>query len=359
MAEKITELTEAQRADMLRYRDEWLAHGRSCEPSDRPEAERVVRAMYAEMGEKPPHFWWCDGPASGSIVRHLVTSMGVKGLAALDNAGRLALEDKLRDRFKPRMVQSVMASLVLNVFDSPTKWWKPVAKDLAVKNAVKLADLSLSGINTHWPLWGQHDASWAAYYAWPDIALRPMHTEDQRKKLNWWLDLARSTGWWHPYRALAFMCERPASISLDATGRLHAECVPAMTFRDGWELYALWGVRFDRPEDAQRWVVPPAESLDTREVLSIQNAEQRMAVIRRLGIERFIDKLAHRVLEKSGDGMYELLAVDLNGTDARYLKMRNPSVPGIYHVEGVEGDTIEAAMRFRNGGDFEHISPVT
>ena len=61
--------------------------------------------------------------------------------------------------------------------------------------------------------------------------------------------------------------------------------------------------------------------------------------------------LPNRSLDKRGD--YQLLSIDLgNGvTDARFLKMINPSV-GVFHLEGVEPGiaTVEQALNWRNGG---------
>ena len=40
---KIESLTPRQEKAMLAYRDEWLAHGRSTEPANRPLAEKSIR----------------------------------------------------------------------------------------------------------------------------------------------------------------------------------------------------------------------------------------------------------------------------------------------------------------------------
>jgi hypothetical protein len=54
--------------------------------------------------------------------------------------------------------------------------------------------------------------------------------------------------------------------------------------------------------------------------------------------------------------------VDLKGTTGLwpYLKMRNPSI-GVYHMEAVKKScrTVHEALVFRNGGEFEHIAPLT
>jgi hypothetical protein len=54
--------------------------------------------------------------------------------------------------------------------------------------------------------------------------------------------LNRSCGWWEPYQRVSFVTERPAVVRIDAQLRLHCPDAPAITFRDGWSVYA--GRRF-------------------------------------------------------------------------------------------------------------------
>ena len=91
-----------------------------------------------------------------------------------------------------------------------------------------------------------------------------------------------------------------------------------------------------------------AEALDVREwVVKSQNAEQRAAAVRKIGVERVCAELGARVVDRQGE--YELLMLYIGDERRRpYLKMRNPSV-GIYHIEGVPVGTatVEAALHAR------------
>ena len=81
-----------------------------------------------------------------------------------------------------------------------------------------------------------------------------------------------------------------------------------------------------------------------------KNAEVRREIVRKIGIERVCQKLNAKVLDKSLNGIYELLNLDLgDGRSRPYLKMRNPSIK-TYHLEGVpiEIDTVEKALNWRN-----------
>ena len=98
----------------------------------------------------------------------------------------------------------------------------------------------------------------------------------------------------------------------------------------------------------------PFDKLNANLVLTEKNAEVRREIVRKIGIERVVKDLGAKVIEKSGDGMYELLKLRVENArikDRIYLKMRNPSI-GVFHVEGVPATikTIQEALNWRIGG---------
>lgn len=98
-------------------------------------------------------------------------------------------------------------------------------------------------------------------------------------------------------------------------------------------------------------VTTPPERLDFRRCLTVRNAEQRRELIRKIGVERLLCHLDHKILDRTSNGMYELLSIRFseNLKDARVLKMRNPSL-GVWHLERVEDEikTVEQALNWRN-----------
>ena len=117
----------------------------------------------------------------------------------------------------------------------------------------------------------------------------------------------------------------------------------AIDFVDGTGYYFLNGVPME-----EKHIITPAEKLNVLEIINEKNIEVRRELIRKIGIERFILKTGATVLDKNGD--YELLSIKLSDEvpDARYLKMKNPSI-ATWHVEGVEGNTVEEAINWRSG----------
>lgn len=104
----------------------------------------------------------------------------------------------------------------------------------------------------------------------------------------------------------------------------------------------------------EEWqVMTAAEKIDPLKVINEKNVERRRELIRKIGIERFIVKIGAKVLDKKGD--YELLELLRspfeNFAHAKFLKMKNPSIAGVWHVEGIHPsvETVQQAINFRAG----------
>lgn len=111
-------------------------------------------------------------------------------------------------------------------------------------------------------------------------------------------------------------CEMPSSISRDDEHRLHSTTGKAIEWRDGWGFHALWGLRFS----AALWQSITSKTIAPKDVLSLDNIEQRMAALRFLGLEYIFDSLPSNVLHKSERGN-TLFSID-NLTDETEYALR-------------------------------------
>ncbi|MBN1489917.1 MAG: hypothetical protein JXA69_08370 [Phycisphaerae bacterium] len=158
-------------------------------------------------------------------------------------------------------------------------------------------------------------------------------------------ELALSAAYWWMHPRFVMIAEPPAEIHWDVSGRLHNEEGPAIVFRDGW----TWSV-INRTFVPTWLVTTPAEQIDPRRIRQIGNAQVRAEFVRKVGIERICYTLKAEAIDKQGD--YELLELDLGDSRRRpFLKMLNPSVPELWHVEGVDPSckTVAEALAWRNG----------
>ena len=191
-------------------------------------------------------------------------------------------------------------------------------------------------------VWGQHDASWLAFYDY----FRKIGLKNETQKLSGLWEIAKSAGWWVPFSEICLASERPMELHKKGE-RLHRDGGSAVLYPDGFAIWALNGVRISR-EIAET----PAKDLSPHLILKESNVEIRRELVRKIGIERVCIELDAQCIDKEED--YELLMLDLqDGRRRPYLKMLNPSI-GTWHIEGVHPDcqTVSQAISWRNGADI-------
>jgi hypothetical protein len=135
-------------------------------------------------------------------------------------------------------------------------------------------------------------------------------------------------------------------------GKLHADGIPSVEY-DGLKVYSFNGVRM--PE---KYGTIHSSKWQSDWILSEKNADMRTQLFRGIGYDRFVSEVGLKPIDRADlYGLpYELLEHQ-DPTIGRmvFLKMKNPSVPGVYHVEPVAPHswirTCEDAMRWRQIGD--------
>jgi len=87
---------------------------------------------------------------------------------------------------------------------------------------------------------------------------------------------------------------KPAvTVSMSDENRIHHSNGPAVKFDDGTEYYYLHGIAFE--EEFYNSIIDL--SMPAKDILSIRNAEQRMAAIKELGYEYILDEVDAKVLD--------------------------------------------------------------
>jgi hypothetical protein len=373
---RIERLTPDQEARLPVVRREWFEVGTCTEPADRPRAEAAITQMYAVIGEPAPRFLWCDSPLTANLANllgpqkdslwaslwaSLRDSLGASLRDSLEASLRaslgaslgVSLRASLRDSLVASLGVSLEASLRASLGDGlGVSLWASLRDSLGASLRDSLEASLGDGLET--TFLGQQDAYWIAFYLFAAEIGVPYKPE-AAERLGWHAEIARSCMWWWPHRGVCVVSERPSVCKLDAAGRIHADGGPAVAFRDGWSVWALNGVR------VPQWLAEtPAERIDPRWLRELDNAQVRAEFARKVGIERVLHALSAGPIDVQGE--YELHLLDFgDGRQARpYLKMHNPSVPELWHVEGVPPGTrsVREALHARKPAEMRAI-PVS
>lgn len=172
----------------------------------------------------------------------------------------------------------------------------------------------------------------------------------------------------YPLDGLTVVSEKPTAIHLNEKNVLHKDGGPALEYAGmgNLKVYSLNGVRV--PEYV---AVTPEEKMNLEYYNTIKNADVKAEFVRKVGVERFLDKgkLMDTYENYSGDeyqlwqkSQYQLwdMSFLFEGLSyAPFLKMLNQSV-GIWHMEGVSPQcrNLEEALKERLGGRSMRITEV-
>ena len=335
---KIISLTPMQERRLSECREEYRQIGLATGPVDVAAVTPVFEAMYREIGRPPVPVVRLPSPRLALLAVSMLAMIMTKpqdmqptkdAMVALRGQLGGQLWDQLRDQLWGQLGGQLGDQLGGQLWGQlRDQLWDQLGKCF----------------------WGQCDVHWVALYQFSrEIGCRFKAVDVSRIAL--WEGAARHCGWWWPCENIVVASDRPTETHWNTEYRLHNSAGPAVLFSDGYALYALNGVRV--PD----WLATtPAEQLDPRKIVSIENAEQRREGVRKVGVERLVQQMGAKTLDRQGD--YELITLHLGDERIRpYLKMRNPSL-GVFHVEGVHPncETVQEALTWRNGSDLQ---PVT
>jgi hypothetical protein len=153
-----------------------------------------------------------------------------------------------------------------------------------------------------------------------------------------------------PFTKFCLVIERPKTFTVNSDNRLHGTIKPAIEYNDGTAIWALNGV------EVPSWIVTTkSEELSSKRILEIRNPDIRREFVSKVGIERICNEMGAQVIESGLDQKgqpCELLLLNLGDRFKRpYIKLRNATIPGIYHIEGVHPrcTNLAEAFEFRNG----------
>jgi len=194
-----------------------------------------------------------------------------------------------------------------------------------------------------------YSQSYAGYFGFYDFLINELNLTVDKKNYETFLcdqEITVNSFWNYAFEKIVVCVERPEEINM-VNGRLHKDGGPSIKFRDGWSIWSLNGIR------VPQWLAETkAEEIDPTKIMKEKNVEIRREILRKIGVERYILKMGAKVIDTFNND-YELLEFDIDGTKNLALKMKNLSLDGVYHIEGVppEINTCVEALNWRNQDD--------
>ena len=398
MMTKIETLSDEQKALMPVYRDKWLDIGLASGPTDKVKSEAAVRKAYRCAGiPEPELFIWTESPLHSSVLYGILTeslkndsvrasvrdSVGDSVWASVWDSVRASVRDSVRDSVGASVGDSVRDSVRDSVWASVWDSVRASVRDsvgasvwasvrASVRDSVRDSVGDSVGASVWASVWdsvrdsvgdsvgdslnrscyGLHDASWLAFYQYFQEVV-----EVDCSKLEGLWDCAKEGGWFIPFRNFVIISPKPLVVKTRPNTRgtlvLHADGEPALYYCDDFKIYANDGVRI--PE---KYGAVPVAKWEPRWIIEEKNVDIRAKLLKGIGYERFLEAVSAEVVHKQEIyGLpYELLQfTDRDMGLMKFLKMKNPSVPGVYHVEAVPPHkwiaTCDDALRWRQIGD--------
>jgi len=266
---------------------EWRSVQRSVDRADRAMAAAGFEALYRVSGWRPPRrILWFDSPAAAAP-----TVTAVREPALFSPGVDHAESPAVRDAYPAPAWQRLQRLFSRRIRDR-------------IKHLVEEAVRERGGRRTpalERPGCGQHDAMWVGAFD----AGRRLFGVAQPRALDGWEALTRACGWWWAFRDTAIACERQTRFRLDGRDRLHALDGPALHFADGFELFAIHGVR------VEPWFVTEPERCTVAAISEQRNSEVRRVLMERYGTARYLDETrAEKVGRDAFGTLYRLPSKD-------------------------------------------------
>jgi len=194
---------------------------------------------------------------------------------------------------------------------------------------------------------------WTGYYEFYNFILNELLPKERKnfKLFQEYLGHHKEIHMSYMFPEIVFISDFPKAIHTNERHQLHNYNKPALEYRDTYALYRSNGIQMDKEQ-----ILTPANEITKEQFLKETNVDKRRELSRKIGIEKTIEMLGAEVVDTYNSkvgGKYELLLVDFDnrGDKRPYLKMQNPSLKDVYHIEGIAPGikTVKEAIMFRNG----------
>jgi hypothetical protein len=323
-------LTKEQEELVVKVKNEWIE--RAYNPViDKEKIKQAVLDLYELCGEKKP--------------KEVIVVDSIMGLCMLNES--LKIKNSVRASVRASVWTSVWTSVGASVRASVSasvgaSVGASVSASVgtSVRASVRASVWTSVGASVRASVWtsvgelqyyGNYgDYGWVSFY---DFFTRIKIIND--KRFNKFKEIIESGIYeWIGYKNLAIVSCPPVKlnkIELREIFVLHSETESAVRFADGFELYYLYGVNFKK----DLWGKITEKKITGKEILELENIEQRMVAMKVIGMENLLEDLNAKLINKSEKGNELYLIENVFSQPAYYLKYKCPSTNRVY-VSGID-----------------------
>ena len=345
---KITSISDAQEAMIPALVEHWVKSAE--EPTSYEDMKSAVDRMYQLMGQKAPLLLIAQSPWAA-----VVTAAALKIIAG-DKERISTLRSTLCSTLGSTLrstLDSTLGSTLGSTLDSTL--YSTLDSTLGETSEVKIKDALNFGYG------GGYLVQWWAFLAGYYELGKEIGVQFDEEKYRLFTDFTKAFPYIIALENIAIVSMKPTKIrwidspvsevsgikpeNMPKNRILHADGEKAVEFADGWGVYCNNNVRL--PEN---YGLTKITEWKSEWLLSEQNAELRMVLIKGIGYDRICEELKAKKLHEWRE--YELLRIDNADVEPIHLlKMTCPST-GKIHVGRTPPDIEDAreAAKWRNHG---------
>ena len=302
---RIDELTKEQRDAMPSYAKKWIEIGLRTGETDWDTFDKYMPICYEKANLKyPKNVVRVQSPLVGALAASVAEGILKQRRDAVDGAVRDAVDGAVRDAVRDAVhdavggavddavhgaVRDAVDGAVGGAVDDAVRDAVDGAVDGAVHDAVRdavstaisIAQKANFSLSWHYWLGGQF---WVGYGWWYAVSAvnfffdvcKLKLAKDIMERAEAYRKVSESVNYIWPNSDFVMVCARPTIILKDNDGRLHSEKGMAIQYPDGWGLYMIHGVRFEK--ELYEKVISGKMSFS--EILKIDNTEHRLQAMR-------------------------------------------------------------------------------
>ena len=402
----ITSLTEFQKLEIIKTRDEWLQICQTQKDITIQDVEKGVEQLYALDNRKKPVIIILDDPLQCQYLANIISNkkgdqidakirdqiydqiydpidakIGAKIDAKIHDQISAKIRDpidaqinaKIRDPIRAKIHDQIYAQISAKIHDPidaqisakirdpiyaqiSAKIHDPIYNQIGAKIGAKInAKINAKIRDQHLTYFFQLGGlSWRSlYYAYFDYYLKTgliKVDNELKQKTNQQIEFLKKGVWDLIVFQNICIISRCPKTKRDENHRLHSVTTQAVEFKSGYGFYAIHGIVFEE----ELWNKVVHRKLNAKKLLTIKNVDQRFVAIQHYGFENILDTLDKTFIDKGKFGN-ELYSTNFIGEESRFITYPDIDNPNKRRISFVPPTlkTADDAMAYKHNCTVE------